>query len=50
VPEPDSDHAVESVRPTAVILTVSRDELDTDRLRDWTRDKIVARIPGSARR
>jgi hypothetical protein len=40
---------VTSVEPTGVGLNVSRDELDTDRLRDWTRDKIIGRIPGSGR-
>jgi hypothetical protein len=29
-------------------LSVSRDVLDADRLRDWTRDHIIAPIPGSA--
>lgn len=28
-------------------LTVSRDRLDADRLRDWTRDHIIEPIPGS---
>jgi hypothetical protein len=37
------------VERTGITLTVSRDVLDTDRLRDWARDKIVARIPGSGR-
>jgi hypothetical protein len=38
---------VRSVRPTGIELSESRDKLDTDRLRDWARDKVVARIPGS---
>lgn len=28
-------------------LAVSRDRLDTDRLRDWTRDHLIDPIPGS---
>ncbi|MFD0744878.1 hypothetical protein ACFQ1L_25960 [Phytohabitans flavus] len=28
-------------------LKVSRDKLDADRLRDWTRDHIIRRIPGA---
>lgn len=28
-------------------LTVSRDRLDADRLRDWTRDHLIGPIPGS---
>ena len=28
-------------------LTVSRDSLDTDRLRDWVRDHLIGPIPGS---
>jgi hypothetical protein len=31
-----------------VRLTVSRDVLDTDRARDWVRDHIIGRIPGSS--
>ncbi|HEY7225033.1 MAG TPA: hypothetical protein VH561_15780 [Micromonosporaceae bacterium] len=31
-----------------VRLTVSRDELDADRVRDWVRDQIIGRIPGSS--
>jgi hypothetical protein len=33
---------------TELALTVSRDVLDVDRLRDWTRDHLIAPIPGSA--
>jgi hypothetical protein len=32
---------------TQVTLKVSRDRLDADRLRDWTRDHIIGRIPGA---
>ncbi len=32
---------------TEVRLSVSRDELDADRLRDWVRDHIIGPIPGS---
>jgi sporulation protein YlmC with PRC-barrel domain len=38
---------VSTVGPTGITLSESRDTLDTDRFRDWARDKIVARIPGS---
>lgn len=38
---------VDSVDRTQVKLTVSRDVLDADRFRDWTRDHIIARIPGA---
>jgi hypothetical protein len=38
---------VTSVGDTGITLSESRDRLDTDRLRDWTRDKVVGRIPGS---
>jgi sporulation protein YlmC with PRC-barrel domain len=31
-----------------VRLTVSRDVLDADRFRDWVRDHIIGRIPGSS--
>jgi hypothetical protein len=40
------DH-VDCVDRTQVRLSVSRDVLDADRFRDWTRDHIVGRIPGS---
>jgi hypothetical protein len=33
---------------TALRLSVSRDRLDADRLRDWTRDHVIGPIPGSA--
>lgn len=38
---------VGDAQPSEITLTVSRDELDADRLRDWVRDKVIARIPGS---
>lgn len=38
---------VDSVDRTEVKLIVSRDVLDADRLRDWTRDHIIGRIPGA---
>ena len=38
---------IATVDRTKVTLTVSRDQLDTDRLRDWTRDHIVGRIAGA---
>lgn len=38
---------VESVDRVAVKLSVSRDVLDADRFRDWTRDHIIAHIPGA---
>ncbi len=41
---------VERVEPTGITLSVSRDQLDADRLRDWVRDKIIGRIPGSGPR
>jgi hypothetical protein len=40
---------VDHVDRTELVLTVSRDHLDTDRLRDWTRDHIIDRIPGASR-
>jgi hypothetical protein len=40
---------VDEVDRTKVTLRVSRDELDADRFRDWTRDHIIGRIPGSQR-
>jgi hypothetical protein len=40
---------VASVGPTGITLLVSRDVLDADRLRDWVRDKVVARIPGNGK-
>jgi hypothetical protein len=40
-------HQVGRVSRTELRLTVSRDRLDSDRLRDWTRDHIVGPIPGS---
>jgi hypothetical protein len=40
-------HQVGPVDRTKVTLTVSRDQLDVDRVRDWTRDHIIAPIPGS---
>lgn len=30
-----------------IVLTESRDRLDADRFRDWTRDHIIGRIPGA---
>lgn len=39
---------VECVDRTQVRLTVSRDVLDADRFRDWTRDHIIGRIPGAS--
>jgi hypothetical protein len=41
-------HQVDRVDRREVRLTVSRDELDADRLRDWVRDHIIGRIPGSS--
>jgi hypothetical protein len=38
---------VEAVDRTEVRLSVSRDVLDADRFRDWTRDHIIGRIPGA---
>lgn len=38
---------VDCVDRTQVRLSVSRDWLDADRFRDWTRDHIVGRIPGA---
>jgi hypothetical protein len=38
---------VERCDRTELKLNVSRDRLDADRLRDWTRDHIIAPIPGS---
>jgi hypothetical protein len=38
---------VEHVDRRELRLTVSRDRLDADRLRDWTREHIVGPIPGS---
>jgi hypothetical protein len=38
---------VHSVNRREVTLTVSRDRLDADRFRDWTRDHIIGRIPGA---
>lgn len=32
---------------TELTLSVARDRLDADRLRDWTRDHIIGPIPGS---
>jgi hypothetical protein len=40
-------HQVGKVDRTKLTLTVSRDRLDADRMRDWTRDHIVGRIPGA---
>lgn len=39
---------VERVDRREVRLTVSRDVLDADRMRDWVRDHIIGRIPGSS--
>lgn len=38
---------VDCVDRAQVRLTVSRDVLDADRFRDWTRDHIIGRIPGA---
>ncbi len=38
---------VGKVDSTRLTLTVSRDVLDADRMRDWTRDHIIGRIPGA---
>jgi hypothetical protein len=38
---------VERCDQTEVRLSVSRDVLDADRLRDWVRDHIIGPIPGS---
>lgn len=38
---------VERLDRTEVRLSVSRDVLDPDRFRDWTRDHIIGRIPGA---
>jgi hypothetical protein len=38
---------VASVDRFEVRLTVSRDVLDADRFRDWTRDHIIGNIPGA---
>ncbi|WP_297601298.1 hypothetical protein [Mycobacterium sp.] len=40
---------VEHCDRTELKLRVSRDRLDADRLRDWTRDHIIGPIPGSGR-
>jgi hypothetical protein len=40
-------HQVGAVDRTKLTLTVSRDRLDADRMRDWTRDHIIGRIPGA---
>lgn len=39
---------VDRVDRREVRLTVSRDVLDADRMRDWVRDHIIGRIPGSS--
>jgi len=41
-------HQVDGVDRRELRLTVSRDVLDADRLRDWVRDHIIGRIPGSS--
>jgi hypothetical protein len=41
-------HQVDLVDRHEVRLNVSRDELDADRMRDWVRDHIIGRIPGSS--
>jgi hypothetical protein len=38
---------IHHVNRTEVTLTVSRERLDADRFRDWTRDHIIGRIPGA---
>jgi hypothetical protein len=38
---------VDKLDRAELVLTVSRDRLDADRLRDWTRDHIIGPIPGS---
>jgi hypothetical protein len=38
---------VEAVDRTQVRLNVSRDVLDADRLRDWTRDHVIGNLPGA---
>jgi hypothetical protein len=38
---------VKEVGSTGITLREPRDKLDADRFRDWARDKVVARIPGS---
>ena len=41
-------HQVEHVDRREMRLSVSRDQLDADRLRDWVRDHIIGPIPGSS--
>jgi len=38
---------VDAVDRTQVRLNVSRDVLDADRLRDWTRDHVIGKLPGA---
>jgi hypothetical protein len=40
---------VKEVGTTGITLSESRDKLDADRFRDWARDKVVSRIPGSGK-
>ncbi|HEY1488940.1 MAG TPA: hypothetical protein VGF84_22725 [Micromonosporaceae bacterium] len=40
---------VEHLDRTELKLRISRDRLDADRLRDWTRDHLIGPIPGSGR-
>jgi hypothetical protein len=38
---------VDRVDRRELVLTVSRDRIDADRLRDWTREHLIGPIPGS---
>jgi hypothetical protein len=40
-------HHVGHVDRSELTLTVSRDQIDTDRLRNWARDNLIDPIPGS---
>jgi hypothetical protein len=40
-------HQIGHVDRSELALTVSRDQIDTDRLRNWVRDNVIGPIPGS---
>ena len=40
---------IEYVDRRRITLLISREDLDSDRFRQWVRDKIIGRIPGNAK-